>query len=71
MVIFTYGVLFGRDSLRMDLLAAVRGTRRAAQAARRVASAKFFGFAQDVMTFRIGDLVKYIVHGPLMRVFGL
>jgi hypothetical protein len=70
MVIFTYvGCFFGRDSLFLsrgwDCFAAVRGTRRSRLSSSPLCFGKVLGFAQDVMTFRIGDFVKYIVHGFL------
>jgi hypothetical protein len=41
------------------------GTRRSCLSSSPLCFGKVLGFAQDVMTFRIGDLVKNIVHGFL------
>ena len=70
MVIFTYVDDFLREGLSfslagMDRFAAVRAHGGAALSSSPLCFGKVFGFAQDVMTFRIGDLVKYIVHGFL------
>src|SRR6266446_191240 len=61
MVIFTYV----DDFLRDGLLCRRAGTRRSCLSSSPLCFGKVLGFAQDVMTFRIGDLVKYIVHGFL------
>src|ERR1022692_35635 len=67
MVIFAYVdcFFFGRDSLGTGLLCRRAGTRRSCLSSSPLCFGKVLGFAQDVMTFRIGDLVKYIVHGFL------
>jgi len=49
----------------MDFFAAVRAHGGAALSSSPLCFGKVLGFAQDVMTFRIGDLVKHIVHGFL------
>jgi hypothetical protein len=70
MVICTYvDFFFGRDfvflSRGWDYSAAVRAHGGAALSSSPLCFGKVLGFAQDVMTFRIGDFVKYIVHGFL------
>jgi hypothetical protein len=71
MVIFTYVDDFLREGLSLfsrrgwDLLCRRAGTRRSCLSSSPLCFGKVFGFAQDVMTFRIGDFVKYLVHGFL------
>src|SRR5450631_1907183 len=69
MVIFTYGIVssggifvFSRGD---GLLCRRAGTRRSRLSSSPLCFGKVLGFAQDVMTFRIGDLVKDLVHGFL------
>src|ERR1039458_2518489 len=65
MVIFTY-VDFLREGFSRDgLLCRRAGTRRSCLSSSPLCFGKVLGFAQDVMTFRIGDFVKNIVHGFL------
>src|SRR6267378_4826428 len=70
MVIFTYVDDFLREGLYFSLagdglLCRRAGTRRSRLSSSPLCFGKVFGFAQDVMTFRIGDLVKYLIHGFL------
>src|ERR1700691_5341023 len=69
MVICTYEVIFLREgfcfSLGRGFLCRRAGTRRSCLSSSPLCFGKVFGFAQDVMTFRIGDFVKNIVHGFL------
>src|ERR1700689_5367716 len=67
MVIFTHvdcfssGGIFSRDGF----LCRRAGTRRSRLSSSPLCFGKVLGFAQDVMTFRIGDLVKHLIHGFL------
>src|SRR5271157_4036405 len=70
MVIGTYVDDFLREGLSfslagMGLLCRRAGTRRSCLSSSPLCFGKVLGFAQDVMTFRIGDFVKDIVHGFL------
>jgi hypothetical protein len=62
-------IFFGRDfrflSRGWDCFAAVRGTRRSCLGSSPLCFGKVLGFTQDVMTFRIGDLVKHLIHSLL------
>jgi hypothetical protein len=49
----------------MGLLCRRAGTRRSRLCGSPLCFGKVLGFTQDVMTFRIGDFVKDIVHGFL------
>src|ERR1039457_3880011 len=64
MVIFTYGWIFGRDSLG-GCFAAVWAHGGAVSGSPPLCFGKVFGFTQDVMTLSIGNFVEYIVHGFL------
>src|SRR5580692_12559442 len=69
MVICTYvgfssgGIVF--FSRGDGLLCRRAGTRRSRLSSSPLCFGKVLGFAQDVMTFRIGDLVKHLIHGFL------
>src|SRR5208282_942995 len=69
MVIFTYvdfssgGIVAPRRG--MGLLCRRAGTRRSCLGSSPLCFGKVLGFAQDVMTLRIGDFVKHLVHGFL------
>src|SRR5208282_5611865 len=73
MVIFTCvdfhfssgGILFISISRGIGLLCRRAGTRRSCLSSSPLCFGKVLGFAQDDMTFRIGDLVKYLIHGFL------
>jgi len=58
----TWMIFFGRDCLFLSrgwiAFGRRAGTRRSALSSSPLCFGKVFGFAQDVMTFRIGDLVK-------------
>src|SRR3982074_2592472 len=62
-------IFFGRDCLflsrGMDCFAAVRAHGGAALSSSPLCFGKVLGFTQDVMTFRIGDLVKHLIHSFL------
>jgi hypothetical protein len=69
MVICTYvEFFFGRDFIfpaGMDCFAAVRAHGGAALSSSPLCFGKVLWFTQDVMTFRIGDFVKHLIHGFL------
>src|SRR5208283_3299498 len=70
MVIFTYVDDFLREGLSFSLagtglLCRRAGTRRSCLGSSPLCFGKVLGFAQDVMTFRIRDFVKQLIHGFL------
>src|SRR5208283_3804178 len=70
MVIFTYVDDFLREGLSFfsrgtGLLCRRAGTRRSCLGSSPLCFGKVLGFAQDVITLGIGDLVKHLVHGFL------
>src|SRR6202162_2850335 len=56
------GIFFSRGD---GLLCRRAGTRRSCLSSSPLCFGKVLGFAQDVMTLGIGDLVKYLIHGFL------
>src|SRR5208282_1796183 len=57
---------FFREGFSRDgLLCRRAGTRRSCLSSPPLCFGKVLGFAQDVMTFRIGDLVKHLIHSFL------